>query len=226
MIPRLIPVWLELLRISEGLRTVSRELDSCECLPTVHRLKVTLVSLEGTLVLAERYTYSLFFSTPGISIITVCSCRGPQSLLRIGYLVSAPIRPTYAFDVQMLDFMRLLHQRTAPNKSAWSASLEVYLKARGHTIRGKDVIRRKLTTSLRWFIYLLAETEHTIRKAITNPSSTTMDDDADEFWHDVDIGDGLEGLDYLAWRCPLCFGDPRVIGKFMCVPLAYPRFLS
>lgn len=133
----------------------------------------------------------------------------------MGYLVYAPIRPTYAFDVQMLDFMRLLHQRTAPNKSAWSTSLEVFLKARGHTIRGKDVIRRKLTTSLKWFIYLLAETERVIRKAITNPSSTTLEDDGDEFWRDEDPEDGLEGLDYLAWRCPLCFGDVRAIGKLM-----------
>lgn len=59
VVPRLIPVWLELLRVSEGLRDIPREANPCNCLPTVRRLEIILVSLNGTSILCKLNAYSM-----------------------------------------------------------------------------------------------------------------------------------------------------------------------
>lgn len=107
----------------------------------------------------------------------------------------------------MLDFMRRLHVRTAPNKTAWSSTLEEYLKSRGYTLGGQDVIRRKLTSSLRWFTYLVIETEEFIRKFTLRLMDIEREADGEEGWEDTGNDEEDDCLEYLADCCPLCFGN-------------------
>ncbi|KAF6744756.1 hypothetical protein DFP72DRAFT_1078101 [Ephemerocybe angulata] len=198
IIPSLVPVFLEVLRSSDDLRNVSRDPSTCGCMPTVRKLTIVLVSWEG------------------LSSTTVCSCKPVALLLRMGYLASAPLRPTYAFDIQMLDFVRLLHLRSPPNKSAWTSTLEAFLLARGYTINGADVIRRKFTAALKWYTLLHVESDIYVRKAIVRLSSsggTVSEEGRDGVdsgdWEDVeDVEEGLgeDGMAYLARCCPCCFG--------------------
>lgn len=142
-------------------------------------------------------------------------------LLRNGYLPSAPTRPTYAFNIQMLEFTRELHLRSPPNKTAWCSTLEAFLTNQGFELSGQDVIRRKFSMSLRWFTYLRVAVEVHVRKAISNALWEGLDqgmgesepaesgEGAAEDWEDVEE----EGMQHLARCCPLCFGTEMEPGQ-------------
>ncbi|KAF6747086.1 hypothetical protein DFP72DRAFT_992656 [Ephemerocybe angulata] len=192
VIPQLVLIFLSVLRQSEDLRMIPRDPSSCNCPGTTRKLRITLVSLQGI------YTTS------------VCSCAPAELLLRIGYLPSAPLRPSYAFDVEMLDLVRELHLRSPPNKTAWSSTIEVFLSARGYIINGQDVIQRKFTTALRWFTYLRIETDLVIKRAAKNPVRREVafveepEEDLEGEWEDDDQADDM--LAYLRECCACCFG--------------------
>ncbi|KAF6753506.1 hypothetical protein DFP72DRAFT_990710 [Ephemerocybe angulata] len=123
----------------------------------------------------------------------------------------------------MLDFVRLLHLRSAPNKTAWTLTLETFLRGRGYRINGKDIIRRKFTAALKWFTYLEAEKDKYIRKAIirlSTPGKSTMEDEDEEEglgeWVDVEE----EGTAYLARCCPCCFVSPQVV---VCIDACFTQ---
>ncbi|KAF6752802.1 hypothetical protein DFP72DRAFT_990918 [Ephemerocybe angulata] len=192
VIPQLVPIFLSVLRLSEDLRNISREPSHCECPGTTRKIWITLVSLQG------------------LSRTAVCSCRPTQLLLRMGYLPSAPLRPTYAFDIEMLDLVRELHLRSPPNKTAWTSTVEAFLTARGYVINGQDVIRRKFTTALRWFTYLRIETELAVHRVVKNPVAVrgieleeASEEGLEGEWEDEE-GDDL--LEYLRECCACCFG--------------------
>ncbi|KAF6755552.1 hypothetical protein DFP72DRAFT_990031 [Ephemerocybe angulata] len=190
--PRLVPIFLSVLWQSEDLRMIPRDPPPCNCPGTTRKLRITLVSLQG------------------ISTTSVCSCAPAELLLRIGYLPSAPLQPSYAFDIEMLDLVRELHLRSRPNKTAWSSTIEAFLSARGYIINGQDVIRRKFTTALRWFTYLRIETDLVIKWAAKNPVRREVafveepEEDLEGEWEDDDQADDM--LAYLCECCACCFG--------------------
>jgi len=49
----------------------------------------------------------------------------------IGLFPSAPLFPTLAVDLQVLDFVRELFVNAAPNITAWCNTLESFLSVRG-----------------------------------------------------------------------------------------------
>lgn len=215
IIPSLVPVFLELCRKSKNLRSIETQAGGCSCQPTVRKLPITIVSLAGMSPDSTPFLHSV--DRPlGISSTSVCSCQPVALLLRSGYFASAPTRPTYAFDIHMLEFVRELHLRSPPNKTAWSAALEVFLSNQGFKIGGQDVIRRKLSTSLKWYTYLRAFVDGHVQNQISNalwqgPNDKESDDEEEDHddraedagWDDVED----EGLEYLVRRCPACFGE-------------------
>lgn len=144
-----------------------------------------------------------------IDDIEVCSCSPAKALLLSGYFVSAPIRPSFAFDVKMLEFARELYVRSPPNRSAWSSAWEAFLRGRGYKFAGDDIIRRKFMDALRYYCLLQTETGVHVRKcelmlcAIAAANPEESGDAADGDWMDEDI---LADADYLPTACPLCFG--------------------
>jgi len=51
--------------------------------------------------------------------------------MNIGLFPSAPLLPTLAVDLQVLDFVRELFVHAAPNITAWCNTLESFLAVRG-----------------------------------------------------------------------------------------------
>jgi len=82
-----------------------------------------------------------------IEKLVLCTCKDVAlQLLGRGLFPCAPIQPTLAVDLQMLDFVRELFVNAAPNMTAWCATLEGFLSAR----------KFKLTTRvshLFWCVY-------------------------------------------------------------------------
>ena len=51
----------------------------------------------------------------------------------MGYFPSAPIRPTLAFDINLLEFVTIGSHHMAPNVTGWSNALQYFLSIRRYT---------------------------------------------------------------------------------------------
>jgi CxC1 like cysteine cluster associated with KDZ transposases len=61
----------------------------------------------------------------------LCTCKEPAlQLLSRGLFPCAPLQPSLAIDLNVLDFARELFVHAAPNTTAWCDTLEAFLSAR------------------------------------------------------------------------------------------------
>jgi hypothetical protein len=143
--------------------------------------------------------------------ILVCTCAPARHLLVGGYFPTAPVLPTMAVDVRMLEFMHELYLRSPPNRSAWSSALEAFYTRQGVLLTGSDVIRRKLAKASQYYALLRIQAQAKIRHKMLAAhqlalakSNTDVDDTEDEGeWEDQSE---LEAhAEYLKRCCPLCF---------------------
>lgn len=96
-------------------------------------LSVTLIDWDGARVLAVCQIALLIITAdvrPQKMIICVCSPAADQ-LLAKGYFPSAPIRPSLAFSLRILEFISLHSLNVAPNVTAWAETLQQYWARRG-----------------------------------------------------------------------------------------------
>ncbi|EAU84174.2 hypothetical protein CC1G_12745 [Coprinopsis cinerea okayama7 len=208
VIPTMIPHYLRVLRESNQLRDTSQLEMMCECSPNSTRTRVLAVYQHG------------------VEELHVCNCSPAVLLVQRGLFPSSPVRPAFAVDLRMLDFMHELYARSALNLSAWSATLETVLARQGFKVKGQDVIRRKMATAVKWYTYMVAQKDAVINsivwdaaRPIEGPLDIEEDYECEEHvgeaegddW--VDEGDGIGGLmepsRYLQERCPLCFNNQR-----------------
>lgn len=70
--------------------------------------------------------------------IEACQCRpAAEQLLRSGLFPSAPLRPTVAVDLRVLELAMKLFVRMPPNNTAWTAAMEDFLSGLGYTLETK-----------------------------------------------------------------------------------------
>ncbi|KAG1809553.1 hypothetical protein EV424DRAFT_1473854 [Suillus variegatus] len=132
-----------------------------------------------------------------ISRIECCPCApAPLQLLSCGYFACAPIAPSLAVDLQLLELVKTLFVHITPNTTAWCETLEVFLAGRGYHLTTKDNLRRWFGNAYHWYSVLFMSADDHLSNLIGThrplpPSST-------------------EGLtrpsDYLRSRCMICFG--------------------
>lgn len=72
-----------------------------------------------------------------IKTLTICTCSPAQLLLSRGLFPCAPLEPSLAVDINMLDFVNHLFVRTAPNVTAWSDTVETFLLNRNYTLQAR-----------------------------------------------------------------------------------------
>lgn len=65
---------------------------------------------------------------------SICSCAAPLHLMRMGLFPCAPVRPTLAVDLNMLDYVTELFVRSPPNITAWCDTLEAFLGNRRYKV--------------------------------------------------------------------------------------------
>jgi hypothetical protein len=70
--------------------------------------------------------------------LSICDCHpaGAQ-LVEMGYFPCAPIRPTFAFDINLLEFVTIASHHMAPNVTGWSSTLQYFLSIRGYLVGEK-----------------------------------------------------------------------------------------
>ncbi|KAG2079604.1 uncharacterized protein F5147DRAFT_749512 [Suillus discolor] len=129
--------------------------------------------------------------------IDCCACApAPLQLLSRSYFACAPIAPSLAVDLQLLELVKTLFVHITPNTTAWCETLEVFLAGRGYHLTTKDNLLRRFGNAYHWYSVLCMSAEDHLSNLIgthrpLSPLST-------------------EGLthpsDYLRSRCPICFG--------------------
>ncbi|EFI27588.1 hypothetical protein CC1G_15624 [Coprinopsis cinerea okayama7 len=228
-IPQAIPQYLKLLRVTDNLRNCSNLEAKCDCMPTVHRLRVVCVFQDS------------------IREINICSCSPVTLLVQLGLFPSAPVRPSFAVDIRMLRFIQELYARSPLNLSAWSGALEAMLKVQGFNFQGQDVIRRKMAMAMKWFGFMVAQKEVVVKTFLLEEGrwqqelegdviqrlqsagvEENLTDDEEGWVDEVDEESDdqrggrtfveKEALDspsqYLQDRCPLCFNKDRLCRNF------------
>lgn len=64
--------------------------------------------------------------------LSTCKCTpAPLGLLHRGLFGCAPVHPSIAIDIKMLDLVTKLFLNMAPNTTAWCESLDSFLRDRG-----------------------------------------------------------------------------------------------
>ncbi|KAG1888877.1 uncharacterized protein F5891DRAFT_966103, partial [Suillus fuscotomentosus] len=118
--------------------------DPVECTASCHRR-----TLEVTRV---------FFQFPDLEVLNIdcCPCApAPLQLLKFGLFACAPIAPSLAVDLHVLELVRTLFVWITPNTTAWCEALEVFLTARGYKLSTKDNLRHRFSNAYHWYSVLV-----------------------------------------------------------------------
>ncbi|THV01542.1 hypothetical protein K435DRAFT_655068 [Dendrothele bispora CBS 962.96] len=138
VIPQLVVPFMDLMSSTQDLRHESA---------TNFRTPCTCAHAQIINVLVVRFNKIEELQVPYCS---QCQSVAVQ-LVRNGLFPCAPFRPSLAVDMRVLDFVRRLFLRIAPNHTAWCGALEEYLRAQGYRMQGTDPLRRRFANALMWF---------------------------------------------------------------------------
>jgi hypothetical protein len=86
------------------------------------------------IILWFTYTYILYL---GLQLIEMRSCQCSPAAIQLlsrGLFPCAPIAPTLAVDIKMLDFVRELFVRMPPNTTSWCETIEAVLGKQGYKL--------------------------------------------------------------------------------------------
>jgi len=118
-----------------------------------------------------------------LTVLSICDCYpAAVQLVNIGYFPCAPVRPTLAIDINLLEFVTLASHNMAPNVMGWSNTLQEFLSIRGYLLGAKvqglfvrtmfhilsphwtfqDSIRRRFSNALHWYQVLVAMAMHEV----------------------------------------------------------------
>lgn len=134
LIPEMLGPYLHLLEETKSLRNRPTLADTCSGCKEGSKLEVICIYFESktnNISFSVKLTFVI-----GIKIIQLCSCAGSPALQLIsrGLFPCAPIRPSLAVDLNMLDFVRGLFVNLAPNTTAWCETLEGFLSSRNYKL--------------------------------------------------------------------------------------------
>ncbi|THU86821.1 hypothetical protein K435DRAFT_682930 [Dendrothele bispora CBS 962.96] len=166
LLPELVKPYTELLCDTESLRNPASMVffgECCQCCRHSRQLTVDVVRFNKF----ERI--SLWASD--------CNPAAHQ-LIRSGLFPCAPVHPTLAVDILMLDFVTRLFLRVSPNCTAWCGTLEDYLRSQGHKLVGQDPLRRRFGNALQWFNSLQAITVKHVKTILEETRAQSHNDSA------------------------------------------------
>ncbi|KAG0703204.1 hypothetical protein DFH29DRAFT_981988 [Suillus ampliporus] len=155
--------------------------------------------------------------------IVACPCfPAPLQLLRRGLFPCAPMVPSLAVDLRVLEFIRLFFVRQSPNQTAWCDALETFLDGMRYKLTLKNSLRCRFSNAFHWYRVLTVLARDHISTLIT---------DAQKDGSHVD-----QPSEYLRSRCPLCFGgndwrnevrgSPSMPNIIVCIDVCFTQKCS
>ncbi|KAJ3717495.1 hypothetical protein C8R42DRAFT_587027 [Lentinula raphanica] len=140
VIPKLRKPYMKLLRETENLKqdpVPSRQ--ECTCMNMSSELSVLVVRFCAL----ERIQ------------LNICACRtAAVQLVERGLFPCAPLQPSLAVDMRVLDFVSRLFLRISPNTTALANTIHDFLCSQGYNMEGEDPLRRRFGNALQWYISL------------------------------------------------------------------------
>ncbi|KAJ3793185.1 hypothetical protein GGU11DRAFT_692266 [Lentinula aff. detonsa] len=226
VIPRLIKPYMRLLQETQNLRleVCSASEITCTCLNRSTMLSVLVVR---------------FHKLEQIRL-NICVCRPVAAqLVGLGLFPCAPLQPSLAVDIRLLNFVSRLFLKISPNNTAISNTLDEFLQAQGYQMKGEDPLRRRFGSALQWFNSLLHATTQFVDSIVAvtrdslNVSDDTLDVQSNESASESHSSEEDESeprkrtrpdpdsaslpltrpSEYLRARCPLCFGGSSTMSK-------------
>ncbi|KAJ7240316.1 hypothetical protein B0H12DRAFT_1024705, partial [Mycena haematopus] len=87
--------------------------------------------------------------------IEVCDCTGAAvQLMRLGAFGCAPVLPSLAVDLRVLEFAMNLFLQISPNNTALTLTLERVLASMGFQLEHQNSLRRRFGNCLTWYAHL------------------------------------------------------------------------
>lgn len=143
VIPELLPLYHRLLRTTQSLsRFQTMPVPACTCaIQTRQVITVLCLHFDCECV----YYYQLIFidvlSAARPVQLTVCPCRTiPSQLMCRGLFPCAPVHPTLAVDLKLLEFARIQFLALTPNVSGWCEAIVTFLRGLAFKLEGKVFI--------------------------------------------------------------------------------------
>ncbi|KAJ7774176.1 hypothetical protein DFH07DRAFT_865935 [Mycena maculata] len=88
-------------------------------------------------------------------VLTVCACTpAPVQLINAGAFACAPVSPSLAVDLHVLEFTRNLFVQIVPNNTAFALALERVLANMGFQLDNKNSLRRRFSNCFMWYSHL------------------------------------------------------------------------
>ncbi|KAJ7084729.1 hypothetical protein C8R44DRAFT_545575, partial [Mycena epipterygia] len=240
IIPLLIPHYSWVVWETKFLRELEKlgpPVQDCDCIPRNQR--VTIMRFSCTSV--EDMD------------VPVCDCRlAAVTLVRGGAFPCAPLQPSLALDLRVLEFASKLFLNIAPNHTAFSTTLETILSTMGYQLNHQNTLRRRFGNALTWYGHLRNRSKAHYRAALEKmrpaPSTPVVarDESPDSSPHrgasparpstpETPCPDRSPNplprscpSEYLRRRCPLCFGnlyrDPsQLVDLIVCLDACFTQ---
>ncbi|KAF9231673.1 hypothetical protein BU15DRAFT_90847 [Melanogaster broomeanus] len=144
----------------------------------------------------------LYFDRLEVTTLSICRCcPAPLQLIALGLFGCAPVLPSLAVDVRVLELVKGLFVHMTPNMSGWTEALEGFLNDRGYKLATNDNLRRRFSIAYHWYIILaLTVAEHVSDLLCCQTPAPDAEDE------NVSVRENTQPSEYLRSRCPLCFG--------------------
>lgn len=136
-IPSLIQPYKEILRKTQSLREEAPTPEQPRCTCMRSRL-ITVLCLYFNRTFCPSCSVPFLIAKVGITEIElmVCTCApAATQLMERALFPCAPLYPTLAVDLSLLDFVKKLFLRLPPNLSGWCEALEDFLDCRGYRLK-------------------------------------------------------------------------------------------
>ncbi|KAF4587963.1 hypothetical protein EYR38_009924 [Pleurotus pulmonarius] len=175
IIPSIRDSYLELLYRTKSLRNYPPE-------PSKHRCECNQSECRALAVTIITFTEITKLD------LTICPCRpAARQLVEAGMFPCAPVHPTLAVDIRVLEFVSRLFLHLPPNNTAWCAALQSFLESQGYTLAGKDPLRRRFGNALQFYnclkdsvVFTLDKVTTSIRNPVPPPTLVSFEEDDPE----------------------------------------------
>ncbi|KAG2068987.1 hypothetical protein BDR04DRAFT_1129041 [Suillus decipiens] len=141
----------------------------------------------------------VFFDSLSEINIIVCPCfPAPLQLLHHGLFPCAPVAPSLAVDLHVLEFVCLLFICQSPNHTAWCNAVETFLDGMGYKLTSMHSLHCRFSNAFHWYqVLTILACDH-----ISNLIADTWKDKIHLQPMAVE-----QPTEYLYSHCPLCFGE-------------------
>ena len=157
-IPQLMPIYLANCVATEsgGLPPPPKPNHHCQCIKVTSKVEMITWDHKFSPHCCNCLLIVFFIRifAEDIVYLQVPSSQHTVTVIEMGYFPCAPICPTLAFDINLLEFVTIGSHHMAPNVTGWSSTLQYFLSIHGY------LVGEKVHAFLTWLLY---GTEESIR---------------------------------------------------------------